>query len=46
MLAALSQSVDAVKAEQHRLQRLIWDQAAELATVAQQTARVEESVPT
>jgi hypothetical protein len=40
----VAESVDAVKAEQHRLQRLIWDQAAELATVAQQTGRMEESL--
>ena len=43
-LAALSQSIVVLQAEQQRLQRLIWDQAAELATVAQQTGRVEESV--
>ena len=43
-LAALDRAIVAVQAEQQRLQRLIWDQAAELATVAQQTARVEESV--
>ena len=44
MLAALSGENEELKAEQQRLLRLINNQAAELATVAQQTARVEESV--
>ena len=43
-LAALSGENEELKAEQQRLLRLINNQAAELATVAQQTARVEESV--
>jgi len=43
-LAAHDQAIVAVQAEQQRLQRIIWDQAAELATVAQQTGRMEESL--
>ena len=43
-LAALSGENEELKAEQQRLLCLINNQAAELATVAQQTARVEESV--
>ena len=43
-LAALSGENEELKAEQQRLLRLINNQAAELATVAQQAARVEESV--